>query len=104
MKTHFGFRASENLHEAISLAGDPSAAARALIIIGLAECGYDVSALAGDVVLLKIDPGVQQKLLSVLHKRVTDVQQPFNTPHLIPRHKEEEEEEADPLMSIGIAV
>lgn len=100
MKGHLGFRASAQLQKAVSQVGETSAAARALIIIGLAECGYDVSTLAGDVALTTIDLDVQQKLLSVLNKRTTDVPRMLHAPQLVMK---EVEEETDPL-DIGIAV
>lgn len=69
MKTHLGFRASPQLQAAITAVGETSAAARALIILGLVAAGADVAQLQDEAAAALpdlTDPGVREALRSVV--------------------------------------
>ena len=98
-------RLSTPLQAALGRVGDnASAAARALLVLGLHAAGYDLAALRRDIALLlaeQLDAPVAQALREISEGRRTGVGQASYTPEAAPARLEELD---DPLGAIGIEV
>lgn len=78
MEARLGLRLSAELRTLVEAAGEPSAAARALLLLGAHAAGYDLRPLAGDVRLVLRDRSLDNGLRNEL-QRVLNTFNTFNT-------------------------
>src|SRR5687768_1854063 len=78
MEARLGVRVSAELRALVEAAGEPSAAARALLLLGAHAAGYDLRPLAGDVALVLRDRSLDNELRNEL-QRVLNTLNTFNT-------------------------
>lgn len=68
MEARLGLRVSAALRALVEQAGEPSAAARALLLLGAHAAGYDLRPLAGDVALALRDGALDDRLCNGLQR------------------------------------
>lgn len=82
MKTHrIGVRVSVELHTLLAVAGDVSAATRALAILGADAVGYELGALrdeAASLLIAPLDPPLRAALRGLLTARPTTTSPALN--------------------------
>lgn len=109
MKSEFlGLRVSSELEELVRRYGPGSTAAQALILIGAAALGADLSSVLADATLLsrhrRLAPHVQRELQAQINKML-NIPLIFDpAPAGLLAEAPELLEEFDPLLSVGIEV